>query len=210
MRNKRYRKKQKHVSDAVKEYVKRTIASVPEKKFHVLNQISSVIGSGPGLVWPLSQINIGTGDSDRIGDRVTPISVQFEATLYQSQTPLLNNCFVRVLLFQWHMDDATDAPLLTDFCQGVTSTTLNNVNSLYTNDTRIKYTMLMDRSITVHTSNPIHKISFTSRKKLRKINYIDGGNNAVNNLYCIMFTDNLALLALPTMSHYTRVRYLDA
>lgn len=211
MRNKNYKRKQKPVSDAVKAYVKKAVTSLPEKKFHDLNQTVSVVGGAPGLIFSISDVNRGTLDTERVGDRLTPYKLRIHATIYRSTTPLLAvDCFARVILFQWHGDSFSDPPTLADFCQGTTSTGANNVNSLFTNDTQIKYTILMNKLINISYTSPNHSIVFDVKKKMRKINYLDGTTDAVNKIYLLIYCDSILLVNLPTISHYTRLIYLDA
>lgn len=160
---------------AVKAIVKRAIRADQEiKHFNVIPDQSYAplavtnTMSGPGAVLTcLTNVTQGVGDSDRIGDTLTPIRLNFRYTLNYGDT--YNN--VRVILFRWKPAAAISGafPNGNQILNVAGMTVAENFPlAPYNRDLVDQYTILYDRTHTLNSVNSINAISKKVSLKLSK------------------------------------------
>ena len=138
--------------------VMNALKSIAEHKYwDVVKQFDGTDGyiSTQTRFFSLSDVAIGATDETRIGDKVTPTTLEFRYASY----PEINNVsqdqwFLRITIFQWKDDSVPAQADLYEATGGVGQ--IDNLPSLwpFTHDNSIKRKILYDKSIgSIGTSN---------------------------------------------------------
>lgn len=162
-----------------------------------------------GLITRWFNIPQGTGNTQRIGNDInaTHLELQYDIT----QADAFNR--VRVIVFQWALDDATAVPTINDILfVGAT----NYFNALYNFDNRDKYKILHDRRYllentsvgisSVPKSSPIYKLKIPHKQILFNGSGATTGRFMIYQLLC----SDSASVPNPNVVTNIRLIYRDA
>lgn len=196
-------KLQPKMKKAVTKIVKQQISKEIETKFLEVNNGSSFDYNG--TIYDLSAVTAGTGDSNRIGDKITPKSLKMNASITPGDS--INVC--RFLVFRWHPSSVTDPPTIAKlFGAGPGSGWAPY--SHYNHDGRTNFSVLMDRFFYVgDQSKQVQLINKTLRLASKPISYIAGSTNRYNGIYLAIISDSGAA-PNPSMVITFTLNYDDA
>lgn len=196
---------------ATKQYVKSQISRGQEKKYQQYQTTAAAIDPSTGLVQCVSNnIAQGTGENQRIGDKITPKKLRLMYALEGADDYNL----VRVLVVQWRQTTASGAPTLSEV--------LTDNNSVYAplgfydedhipSQCKVLYDKL--HMLNGSTSSPIQaKVvrKTISKFKGKKIDFEAGSTNVGNNhIYVLMISDSTAI-AHPSVTLNARFEYTDS
>lgn len=151
---------------------------------------------------------IGTADTQRIGDRITPVNINVLLRMAAATSDTYN--MVRVIIIQAHDYAFVVATDIADV--------LNNVGaaaapeSQFNHDYRRTYTVLYDRLKQVSTLAGSYTAvcRTTIRRKMRPITFAAGGTVTTGGgLYMIVISDSQATIH-PDLTGSIRVEYTDS
>lgn len=188
--------------------VKNLVSRQQEHKVFDNTVGSTGISSGGSLYGPLTAPIQGTGDSQRVGDRITLKKMTFrEAMVYGDGTNHL-----RLIIFQWYQNSAVAAPLLTDILQTTGNPICSSIND--TNMDGKKFKVLHDKVYNL-TQNGANGASFSQiklygRRIARKaIQFNPGATSGFNHIYMYAISDSAAV-PNPSVTHFSRCEYIDS
>jgi len=202
--------------------VKKTLAKVSEIKYHdtVLNP-TNVTGISSLIQTDLLVTSQGLSDAgNRIGDKITLMSIDLDITLVQEPAPLAsltvkNEHFVRLMLIQWK--DNT-LPLFSSYLQNVSSVDLAIVTP-YLRDTVGKDKTCQVFFDQVYSLKPrylggdaIHIKKSIRRGFNKHIQYLAGLTTPnVNDIYLVAFSDfnSAANEVAPKITYDVRCNFMD-
>lgn len=182
----------------VRKIAKQAQRQEQELNFHIYELSGTV--STIGTIGDMSVIAQGVGDQNRVGDQLSPTSMEFWYDWNIADA--FNRC--RVIVFRW-LDNG--APGVSDILLG--TTTLPRVFASYNKDNRSKFNVLYDKThvgALVPASNSILSGS-KSRKLTGKINYEAAGTAGNSHIYVLAITDSTTT-AHPGLRFYSRINYL--
>lgn len=190
------------VSKAVQKYVKRQITKDIELKFH--DDADNISYDTTYTFDDVTAVPQGVGDFQRIGSQINPkwLTVDFIFTYAPGD---ITNVF-RFIVFQWLMDNTSDAPSQAEMFANITAG--YNLVSPSTNYDKQRYHMLYDKVILMSYDKPQVHIKKTFRR-LRPINFQDSVTTGQNHIYYGVVSDSGAV-AHPLAIHYTRLMFSDA
>jgi hypothetical protein len=126
-------------------------AEVETKAFDTTSNSFTV--STAGSVLKLTTVTQGATQVTRVGDRLKKKLLSFKYSIQVGATGLIAAAdqynTVRVIIFQWHMDDGLAAPVVANI---LTSTPTNKSLAMYNYDTDHDYKILYDRSHVVYNT----------------------------------------------------------
>lgn len=169
-----------------------------EINFHIY-EIGSTV-STTGLVADLSVISQNVGDQGRLGDQLSPTSLEFSYDW--NMVDGFNRC--RVILFRW-LDNGVVG--VNDIL--LATTTLPRVFASYNKDNRNKFNILYDKThvgAILPAANSIVAAS-KSRKLTGKIRYENGTTSGNSHIYLLAITDSTTA-SHPGFRFYSRINYL--
>jgi len=198
-----YKKKRSaKVGKSVKKYVKRVLDSQVEDKY-IDSTITALTPSYTPTVGQLGLPFQGTGEDDRIGDKIKPTSIVIEGNIQGPNTHVF-----RLVVFKWK---PYSTPVAGDIFTSAFLGTFNAVNAPYEYKSRDMYQILYDKKFDISASGPNIK-SFRKvirSKKLSPINFT-GTNTTTgtNKIWYALMQDGIATLNSVYMN--MRIFYEDA
>jgi len=124
---------------------RKEISKTLEEKLCKLSVLASPV-SATGLVQSLTgAIPQGTGDGQRVGNRIKPTRIDIAWTPYMLVAAADPHGQFRFIIFQWLVDDTVDAPSPA----ALLSVPGTPVVSMYNHDMRYKYRILYDEVLSV-------------------------------------------------------------
>lgn len=219
---KRYRKKNYSQSEKkmyqIAKYVSRSQAKKQiDKQFekHYHDHADNQAITWAGVVTDISSILVGDTDQVRTGDRVTIKSVSVRGTVENGDS---GGNLTRVMLIQWFQDDFTAPPTPAQIIQSTAVATRFSPYAPYSKDDA-GYLWVPLADVTLCTSpsgsniQAQFKFSLTAKDFKRKakpfIQYQEGLATGTNKLYLVFFSDSGAV-SHPSVSHWSRIRYIAA
>lgn len=191
------------LSSKAQSQVKRIIAVRQELKYAGNVSAYATYPAAPTLS-KLLIIAQGDGDQQRDGDRIMWCGTfELKLAFINSNADLFNSH--RVIVFQWHPNDAT-APISTSvLLSGVSGAP--DYTSHYSHDQRQLYTILFDKTfvtvgpipgsaaITPTTSESVtglHFYKLSTRNLQKQVQYAGGSTNGTNQIYIITMNDTVS------------------
>jgi len=187
-----------------KKQVEQMIRGEQEIKF--LDVVNSISISYGGTVVSLSDLGQGSTNITRIGNKITPRSLQWRMTLTCADSYNI----VRFIVFRWNQRFSLDPPDTSDILQLVNST--NAVNAPYTFDERAAFKIIHDETITMvlSTSRNTFYVQGDLRLKQKEIDYFGSSTTDVMNGYYCMFISDSSVTTHPAANYYFRLQYADS
>lgn len=159
--------------------------------------------STAGFVGPIAQPAQGVAINQRLGDEIKML--KFEGNIEFTVADATN--VVRLVIFQWYMDDVLDIPALSDIFENTTYPWVS-VHKLSAK-TRRKYKILYDRAVALSTSNSNMQISCNlDLTSCRKTEFTAGATTGKNILYYAIVSDSVAVTH-PGYTFSTALYYQD-
>lgn len=201
----RYPSKQSKLNPRQKKEVKKMVKGQIELKSFDTGGFPSVATTG--AVTRQTSIPQGVGNSQRIGDDVQ--LVKMDLSYEWAIADPFNT--VRIIYFQWHMDDAFSIPGLNDIL--FTAPSNDPTNALYNFSNRDKYKILYDKRHFLEAGSEGSE-SFSKKLSIKiphkTLSYNSGGVlTGTNNIYQLLVTDSNTVLHPSCMNHI-RFYYRDA
>lgn len=182
----------------VRKIVQKEINKKAEHKFHITSVQSTV--DDVGYFYDLSDIAQGTTDSTRVGDSISPVSLQIKYDL--GAVDAQNR--VRVMLVRW-LD--TSPITINDILLAGSST--YRVYSSYTKDNRQKFNVLYDKThMLQRDTSEEYQYKSWSKKMAGKIRYTAGTSLGADHIYLFLLSDSGAI-SHPVVNFYSRLNYID-
>ncbi len=97
--------------------VKRIIGA--ELKFTTTQRTSEIVNTLNPLILPLTQLPQGMTNSQRDGNRISPVNVHGNITLIGEDAAAANFANIRVVIFRWDEDQTQRVPVIADIMQNV-------------------------------------------------------------------------------------------
>lgn len=198
----RYDARKRPTRKQVAKIAKRVVRRMDEKKYWDSNLSSSTVIDWNGTIASLTNIAQSAGastDTTRIGDTITPTSLQFNLLVKCGKAATLTdsvNAF-RMVIFRWKPAYGSVAP---------TTLTILQSNGLYysahgpfIHDQRQQFEVLYDKKILLDYVNKPYQVINGSIALKKKIQYVAGSTtNQQGGLYCLWISDADAAGAAPT------------
>lgn len=175
------------VSKAVNRQIRKQLNKAIESKHHDYLMNSSGVDFS-GTMHDLSQVNGGNSSITRVGDKIQPsqLDLRWQVTIGDTTNS------IRMILFQWHPDDATDLPTTTEILQ--TIAVPEAPQAQYNTNFRSQYRVLKDVTIPLGASS---RETVTGRwlinKHMRPIHYNFGAVTGVDKIYLMVISDSGAV-----------------
>lgn len=149
----------------------------------------------------ISNITQGDTDANRQGSVISPKSVELNLSFNSVDTFNL----LRIIVFQWYLDDGDDGPSQPDI------TDYNHPLGLPAFHERKNFRVLYDKLLAGSdtASNEILVIRKKIKKKMRKIYYDGGLTTGKNNIYLALQSDS-GVATHPNVKYYVRLEYTDS
>ena len=227
--HRKFGKRKRTVSKAVKRYVKKEIRQAPEVKYTELTTIGPGANvTGSGAVYSFSGYPTqGTSVGGRIGDKIMIKSVYMNMLLEGSQCVTLASYYptvqVRVIVGLWKK--TTGGVGLPTIAQVLDMGVATGMNAIYQNDYRSEWTKLMDKTVTLSSSlgavgaTQLTGVSSNARviRKTFRINkpmlFINNGGAVTGCLtnipFLIVLSNTPGGVTYPTCYTYSRIHYTD-
>lgn len=176
----------------------------------------------------LVEVEPGTGDSTRIGDKVSGTSIEFRLVSFSPETTSVSakEWMIRVTIFVWKDDSIPAANTDIYGNSGSTGVAANQPSIWpYNHDKSIKRKVLADWTFTQFLDansdtfegcqDPYYtcqKIIPLTRLKNRMnvVNYLGGTTNGYNKIYAIITSNQTAFAASWNVTMWARYNYTDA
>lgn len=211
---KRVTKKEKALAPIVKKIVKRTLHSQAEYKFCNYQQFSSDQINSTGNIYNItSGLTQSLVDTGRIGDRATPMGVHGVITVGLGAGATTNEQIVRLILFQWHMDNNVEVPTLSDIIYNSASGVAPI--SDYAVDLDTKFTILSDRVFKLPVianfcaGGNDGLLKYSIKRKLPAIEFEGAGVSGINHIYLLVVGTAAVGTAAATHNSFLRTWFLD-
>lgn len=159
-----------------------------ELKYYELQAGGSGIDNN-GLIYDLSPVPQGLGDSSRVGDKITPHSLK--VTLQAGLADTTN--MLRLVFFRWKPSSIAVAPTIAGiFSAGPGSVWAPTAN--YNHDQRGNFVVLYDKLFNLSAgAKPNPLIKRTIKLTTDKIDFISGSTNRLNGIYMAAISDSGAV-----------------
>jgi secreted trypsin-like serine protease len=200
-------------SVVTKQQVRQMIRSANDKgleeKYLDVAGAAGAISTATGFL-SLSTIPQGNTAVSRVGLEVQPESLEVQYTWLGSAD---STNLVRVVIFQWHADDAIDPPSASQlFEQGVLGANLNVVEP-YSKPNADLHTILYDKTwslVNGASSTSLQVITpwFKIKKRMRPMKFI-GATTGTGMIYAAFVSDS-GVVPHPTITHSHRLLFRDA
>lgn len=216
---KRYDSRRKVTRKQVSRIAKRVIRSTGEKKYSDKVLSSATVIDWNGTVIGLSDIMQSAGastDTTRVGDSITPTSLQFNCLVKcgKNQTALTDsvNAF-RMVIIRWKPAFGSVAPTPITLLQSIGL--YYSAHGPFVHDQRPQFDVLFDRKILLDYVNKPYQVINGYLRLKRKINYIAGSQtNQQGGLYCLWISDadSAGITATkPVVADFSfRVNFMDS
>lgn len=188
--------------------VKSIVTRNEEIKIKDTLQSSTSATSTAAFTNPIPAVSQGTGESQRIGDKIRLKSLHVKCTLAGADATNV----VRLVWFQWIPNTASQTPNAGSLLQDTAVPWLSPINE--TNQNAGLFRIISDNLYQLTTSGSnqglvVHK-NFYGRKLPRKnLEYNPGATTGFNQIYCMYASDSVAATH-PSFAFYTRLRYSDS
>lgn len=158
----------------------------------------------------------GTGQSQRIGDRINLKSIDLRMSIYHntnSGTDPQNS--YRIIIFKWKLNTSVSIPSLggiLEYQPGLT--TLNygcDSPYMWVNKMNDDFAILYDKKFSLSPSSPTRNHHIRLNKYLGAVNYTAGGTTASGHIYILVCNDDgFGVTPCPTIGYICRTLYEDA
>lgn len=211
--------KKNRVSKAVKKYVKAKLDADVEDKYFVTNQLNVAGAGGPvdnhlGSFQNLTGMVQGLTNITRLGNRITPKSLDIWVQARHTQIGVAGDTLVRVLIFMDHDIEAVQ-PTALEVLNSTSDATTNFVISPYIeNNVPRRFTIMLDRLLKLELNgSPLAHLHHRFNKSdLRQITFNTNasiiGRGTVRSLLLSQHPDNDA--DIPEVGIQSRLVYEDA
>lgn len=173
------------------------------------DNIGSASPDTAGVIAKWFSIPQGSGNAQRIGNDITGthIELRYDITLSDSYNK------VRVIIFQWALDDGVDVPTVPDILYLGTG---NYFNALYSFDNRDKFKILHDRRYLLEatsvgtTSTPLSSPTYKLKIPHKQLKFNGAGATTGRfMIYQLTISDSVAV-PHPSVNTNVRLVYRDA
>lgn len=184
--------------------VKRIAQSQAEKKCYIeSNNFGASTATTPE---PIAEVAQGDLVSEREGNQINPAGLTINYVPYSAaETAGVDEKYniVRTIIFQWHPDNAADAPTLSEI---LSSTSYAYISPYQCKQGQSKFTILHDSTQTLNQNYAdVEKLGqvtkvFIPGKKMRKMQFSGTATTGTNMLYLVIVSDS-------TTSNHPNVDY---
>jgi len=169
---------------------------------------SALIANSSGSLLKLTSVPQGVGVNQRTGDTIIYKRFYMNYTLATNNSDLFNTS--RIIIFQWHPNDALLVPLVTDVLQTA------NLYSMYNFQFSNQYTIIFDHVYFMSglTTAPTvsGNIGFFGSVSLRpcklQVEFAPAATTSSNALYLLDISDS-ALAPFPSGNVVTRIIFIE-
>lgn len=211
----KYQKKQdkcKAIAKCTRKIVKDELKKVFELKFHNFSSASSLLGSDAlGTIFQLNQVAVGTSDSQRIGDKIVPKSLDVSLTLRVSSSTAPST--VRIVIFGYKdsYDATSGAPLQADIINSIYGSSVNAVNAPRNMDKLRNFNIVYDAKHHINIDMQIKQINI-HRKRFAPCQYQAGNTNyGTNSIWMACWSDDVSgTTGRPSINFVSQLHYTDA
>lgn len=204
------RKNAKSLVKTVRKVAKEVIQRSLETKFHNYAAASAGIDSA-GNIWDVSVISQGLLDSNRVGDTISPKSMNIRLNI---QPPTNGPWYeMRLVLFIYKdvYDGVSGVPTASDLFNSSYVGTNNATNAPRNMDQLMSFHILYDRTFEVTPQRGNISVQFT-RKITKKLQYLAGSNAyGTNKIFLLAVSNDTSGFATykPILSYVTHLEYKD-
>lgn len=194
--------------------VRRTATAAAKRVVSTLSETKTFdsIGSGSMLIVEndlLSAISVGTGGTNREGNKTVPTSLDLRYTLVPNAST--TNDYVRVMLVRFRgLTSTADIPGIDDVLEDTSVAAHYGVISAYNYANRSSYSVLYDR---VHRMNanvgPLYTRKMLYGKQIGGAIRFDGAANGAFNHLWLFFVPASGGTNSPTFNFRTRMTFKD-
>lgn len=199
-------KRAAHLSPVQKKQVKRLIGNRQEHKYlrnAIVAGTASNVGSLSGAITAIAQ---GGTVNQREADRAMLTEVELRYSFIASDATQT----MRIIVFQWKSDNSADPPIVADILDLASATgTLANYNLSAESN---KFKILADRSVAMTLAGDaarIGRIRIFGKKLTKSLKFNAGATTHDNGVYVLVISDS-AVVAHPTYSWESVIRYTDS
>jgi len=192
---------------AQRSQVNRMIKQTMESKYKDSLSTSSNLNA-TGIFEDTTDISQGDTATTRDGDEILlqSLEVNFYAFTDPISNDRVNAC--RVIVFFWN---SNNTPIVTDLLEDATGS-LPHLSPM-NNGNKKRILILYDRRFLVQSQTGPQgvipqRFVISIPRKLQKVTYVTGSNNAVRRLYIFFCSDSSATPS-PDIQYYVRLRYKD-
>ncbi len=182
---------------ATKDYVRKAIAQVVDKKY-ITKSIGGVTAYDATLLTDMTTLSQGTADTNRVGDEVHLRSISWS---WRANGHATVSVGFRIVIFQWKRqnpptpEDVISAP-------GTAPTSTTWALSQYNHDQRKNFSVLYDETLVIGSANSgwqsilqgkgIYNIGLNAKRKLVNANcqFVAGGTTGYNHIYAMVIGAN--------------------
>ena len=210
-RRKRGRKlKGKGLTRKQKAQVSSMVKAPIEKKFYDTAYVASAVSLTPAFTDITSPAE-GTGMDQYTGGRIDIQSLQYRFVFTKSDT----TNYIRYVIFQWFSDTTSDAPSWEKIMQNQTlgvPTTLYDITSPYVLDrgSTSSFKILVDEQFYMDAENSIQLVKGFINKGFKKTAEVYAPNSYGSNHIYLMYVSDSGVSTHPSISGFTRCRFLDS
>jgi hypothetical protein len=167
---------------------------------------SGTIGTA-GSPSKISAVPQGLTDITRVGDSIQLVSLEIRCNAAMTIATDFTN-LLRLVCFQWTVDDTGTAPVIADVFQSTVAT--EACVSAITHDNVQKVDVLADHLFCLSSTGDLNKSfhAVVTRFKMPVVNYIAATTTGVGNLYFDAVSDSGAV-PFPVLNVYFRLNYYD-
>jgi len=193
------------VAKAVRSQIKRELRKAIEAK--KLDTLVDQTIDWTGTVIDLTSIDHRVAEGQRIGDTVTPSSLDIRWQLTHGD----NENALRVLLIQWHQDTQVFLPGVSSVLEGLTLNATTAPFAHYNKNNRTDFRVIKDftlkTGISASTRTQIGRINLT--KAVRPVNFNGQLTSGTDKIYLMLVSDSGAATH-PGVIFNCRLNYRDA
>ncbi len=163
--------------------VARVVSRRTETKHHFTTGGFAVTTAG--IIVDISVIPVGTDERSRIGTQVWLTSLQSTFNCMVAD----NFNFIRILLFQWHMDTNVDVPEVGDIIYSATNPIISQIQD----NKDHRFSLLRDRTIRVDSasnSQSVKRFKITRRFR-RKMQFTRSSAGGLDHIFYLLLSDSI-------------------
>jgi len=198
-----------HKNMSLSKTIRREVFKLAEPKYLQTDLTTTV--SYNGSFQSLALVDQGDYATKRVGNKVIPTSW----TIRGSMTGSDNFNFIRMVVFQWHDDNAINPPGIDDIFENTTGSTSALYSTFNRQHIGSQFHVLSDRLMRVSANalNPdINSARIITNMKgwkgLKEITFQGSSTYAFNQLYILMISDS-STINHPAFDGYAVVNYRD-